>query len=139
MQDTAVKLTFAPSFAALALALLLVELAIAAFVHDGFVRPFLGDLLVVVLIFAVCRTFLRVDHRHLALGVLSFAFAIELGQYFNLVQVLGLQHHRLARIVIGTTFDLQDLLAYGTGIALILAVDALWTRRSRSATTTSRG
>jgi len=128
MQPPARKLTFAPKFAGLAVALLLVELGIAVFVHDRFVRPFLGDVLVVILIFLVCRTFLVVNHRYLALGVLLFAFAIELGQYFNLVRALGLQHNRLAHRVIGTRFDVRDLLAYTAGIALLLAVDALVAR-----------
>jgi glycopeptide antibiotics resistance protein len=79
---------------------------------------------VAILIFTVCRTFLVVEHRKLALGVLLFAFAIELGQYFDLVRVLGLQHNRLARTVIGTTFDVRDLLACALGIALVLGVEA---------------
>lgn len=57
------------------------------FVHGRFVRPFPGEVLV--LIFAVGRTFRVANHRSVALGVLLFAFAIGLGQYFNLVRARG--------------------------------------------------
>lgn len=99
------------------------ESLIALFVHDSFIRPFIGDMLVVILLFAVCRTFLKVDHFRLALGVLVFSFLIEVGQYFELVKKLGLQRNRLARTIIGATFDFHDLLAYLAGVLLILIVD----------------
>ena len=61
----------------------------------------------------------------LALSVLLFAYSLETMQYFKLVQLLGLQHSKLARIVIGTAFEWLDLLAYTLGILLVLWVENL--------------
>jgi Protein of unknown function (DUF2809) len=102
--------------------LFVVEIFIALFAHDRIVRPFVGDMLVVILIFTLCRTVVKVNYFRLALCVLIFSFAVEIGQYFNLISILGLQHNALARIVIGMTFDVHDLLAYGAGVLLIFAI-----------------
>ncbi len=56
----------------------------------------------------------------LAFAVLLFAFAIEFGQYWGLVDKLGLGGNRLARIVIGSHFDPLDLVAYFVGYLILL-------------------
>jgi len=56
----------------------------------------------------------------LAFSVLLFAFAIEFGQYWGLVDKLGLGGNRLARIVIGSHFDPLDLVAYFVGYLILL-------------------
>ena len=113
------KFRFSKKYAVLSAGLFAVEICIALFMHDSLVRPFIGDMLVVILIFTVCRSVIEANHFLLALCVLIFSFAIEIGQYFNLISMLGLQHIRLARIVIGTTYDFHDLLAYGAGVLLV--------------------
>lgn len=121
------RLTFNRNCFFLAIFWFLVEVAIARYIHDQFIRPFIGDVLVIVLLFYITKTFLALRDRALVIGAVLFAYAIETGQYFHLVSLLGLEHYRLARIVIGSTFDVMDLLAYTLGGALILLV-----RRSRA-------
>jgi len=48
-----------------------------------------------------------------------FAYLIELGQYFDLVSILKLENYTIARIVIGSTFDVLDLLAYTIGATFL--------------------
>lgn len=110
---------FHRAYALAFLLLLAVLVAIALFVHDAVVRPFGGDVLVVWLIAALARTFVETSPYKLTLGVLLFAYAIEVGQGFHLVDRLGLGHLRLARIVIGASFDPLDLVAYTLGAALL--------------------
>ena len=98
----------------------LIEVLIALFLHDAFIRPFVGDVLVVVLLYCFIRSFFKLSIKNAIIAVLIFAFAVEFAQYFDLVEKLGLEHNRMARIVIGSTFDLLDLLAYLTGGILIL-------------------
>jgi hypothetical protein len=119
------KVGFSKKFAALSAGLFVVEVFIALFIHDRLVRPFIGDMLVVILIFAICRSVIKANYFWLALCVLIFSFAVEIGQYFDLISILGLQHCRLARTVIGTTFDYHDLLAYSAGVLLILVIGLL--------------
>ena len=94
------------------IALVLVEVCIALFVHDRVIRPFVGDYLVLMVVYQFLRSGLPVERTRLIALPCLFCCAVEIGQYFNLVALLGLQHSRFARILIGTHFDPLDLLAY---------------------------
>jgi len=56
---------------------------------------------------------------------LLFSYTIEILQYFNLVQKLGLEHNKLARIVIGSSFGWEDFLAYTIGILIVIFVEII--------------
>lgn len=103
--------------------LFLVEVLIALFFHDRFIRPFIGDVLVVILIYCFIKSFLDTPVIITAIAVLLFAYLIETLQYFHIVNILGLQNSTVARIVIGTSFEWTDLLAYTLGIALVILVE----------------
>ena len=118
------ELTFSRRHALLSLLLFGIELLIGTQLDDAFIRPFVGDLLVVVLIYCLLRTLLEIPCYPLAIGVLVFAISVETGQYFHLAELLGVGHIRLARIIIGSTFDPKDLLAYLLGTMLIMASHA---------------
>jgi len=101
-----------------ALLLFAIELSIALFVDDAFVRPYLGDVLVIPLVYCLVATFIEAEPQWLGLCVLGFAFAIELAQYLELVRVLGLEDNPIARTVLGTSYSTLDLVAYTVGAAL---------------------
>lgn len=88
----------------LAVLIFIVEVLIALYMHDRIVRPYVGDLLVVILIYCFCKSFLSLPVLPLAVGVLLFSYTIEVLQYFNLVAMLGLERSKLARIVLGSSF-----------------------------------
>jgi hypothetical protein len=92
-------------------------------VRDSFVRPFGGDFLVVILLYCLVKSFVNTPVRPTAVGVLLFAYLIETLQYLQLVKRLGLQHNRLASILIGTRFAWEDMLAYTLGIVLVLVLE----------------
>lgn len=100
-----------------------IEVLIALFVHDKIVRPYIGDVLVVILIYCFVKSFLNIKALTAALLVLLFSFSIETFQYFNLVEKLGLEHNKTARIVIGSSFEWIDFVAYSLGILIVLAVE----------------
>ncbi|WP_309224593.1 DUF2809 domain-containing protein [Halomicronema sp. CCY15110] len=102
-----------------------VELSIAVFVQDDFIRPYVGDVLVVILIYACVRAFFPVAILPAALGVLVFAFGVEILQYFKVVEVLGWESSAIARTVIGTTFTWEDLIAYTVGVGILLGSEKL--------------
>jgi hypothetical protein len=107
----------------LTLILFAIEVFIAVFIRDGFIRPFIGDVLVVVLIYCLVKSFVKLAANRVAVAVLIFAFTIEILQYFQLVDRLGLGDNRIAQIVIGATFDWKDLVAYTMGAAIVVAVE----------------
>ncbi len=96
---------------------------IALFVHDNFIRPYAGDLLVVILIYCFIKAFFTTPVMKTAIAVLLFACLIEILQYFNLADKLGLQHSNVARTIIGSSFDWKDLAAYVAGTLLLLAIE----------------
>jgi len=118
-----VKFGFSFKYLLAFLLLLAAIVLIALFVTGGFIRNHFGDILIVIFIYCFIKTFVRSRHKLLPLYIFVFAAAVEIGQYFGLVYLLGLGHSRLARIVIGTTFDALDILMYFVGCALIYLFD----------------
>lgn len=114
--------TFNKKFFFLTLLLFITEVLIALYVKDRFVRPYVGDYLVVMLIYCFVRTFLNSPVLPTAIAVLLFAYLIETLQYFRLVDRLGLEHNVIAKTVIGYGFSWIDMLAYTLGIFTILAI-----------------
>ena len=109
----------------ISLLLFFTEILIAVYAHDRFVRPYIGDMLVVILIYCFIKSFCAIPVWPLAIGVLIFAFLVEVSQYFKMVKLLGLQHNQLVKIILGTSFEWIDLAAYTAGIALVLVVEKL--------------
>lgn len=105
--------------------LFILEVLIALFVQDRFIRPYVGDVLVVMLLYCFVRTWWRAPVWPLALAVLAFAFFIETMQYYDLVGRLGLQDSPLAVVVLGNSFAWEDLVAYTAGITLVIAVELI--------------
>ena len=112
-------------YALVFLLLLGIEVLIALFVHDRFVRPYLGDVLAVGVVYAFLRIFFPVGLPRLPVGVTLLAAAVEVGQAFGLVDRLGLGQSRFFRILLGSTFDWADLLCYCVGGGAILLMEGL--------------
>lgn len=115
-----------------ALGLFLVELFIALYVTDRFVRPFVGDALVVALVYCFVRIFTNFDYLKTAFGVLLFAFTIEILQYFDYVRLLGLENNRILSAALGRTFEFLDFIAYFAGFLLIIAIEFFLEKRLNS-------
>ena len=122
-------LTFNTKYFLFAIALFVIEVSIALFVHDRFVRPYVGDFLVVILIYCAVRTFIKAAPAKIAPGVLLFSYTIEILQYFQIVDRLGLSRNVIAKTVIGYGFEWWDLVAYTLGVGLILILESGETER----------
>ena len=88
---------------------------IALFAKNSFIRNSLGDILVVLLIYCMIKSFIRNKIKLLWFYIFIFASLVEIGQYFHLIDLLGLSECKIARIVIGTTFDIKDIVCYLAG------------------------
>ena len=110
------------------LVLLITEILIALFVRDDFIRPYGGDILVTVLICAAVRIVFPTGVHLLPLWVFLFAAAVEIGQYFDFVTLLGLGNIAFFRILLGSTFSMADLLCYAAGCVLFWAGEKLLCR-----------
>ncbi len=91
------------------------EIIIALFVHDSIIRPYFGDVLIVILIYCLIRTVFPDKITLLPLYIFLFSAAVEVLQYFNFVSLIGLGNNAFARILFGTTFSMIDILCYLIG------------------------
>ena len=103
--------------------LLLAEIGIALFVRDGFVRPYLGDVLVTVLLCCLCRVVIPKGMPALPIYVFVFAAFVEVTQYFDLVKLLGWENNILISTIMGRSFSFLDLICYGAGCLGFWAVE----------------
>lgn len=116
-------LTFNKSYFLASVLLLFIEIGIAMFVHDRFIRPYIGDVLVVILMYCFVKSFFNLPVLPLSIAVFLFSCVIEVLQFFKLVNLLGLQHSKLAKIILGSAFEWNDILAYLGGFLLIIAFE----------------
>jgi hypothetical protein len=116
-------LTFNKKYFGLTILFFVIEVLIAVYVHDAIIRPYIGDVLVVILIYCFIKSFLKLPVLPVALFVLLFSFSAEFLQYLNIVEKLGLQNSKTARTVIGTSFALIDLVCYIAGIIIVLIAE----------------
>ena len=101
-----------------ALILFLTECLIALFVHDRIVRPYIGDLLVVILIYMVVRSFIPKGIDKLPLYVFIFAVIVEILQFVDVVGLLRVSDMAVARTIIGTNFSWIDIIMYAIGCVI---------------------
>ena len=106
-----------------AMLLFIIEVFIALFVRDKFIRPYFGDVLVVIMIYCLVKSFFDSPALKVAIGVLVFACCIEFLQYLDIVGKLGLQNSVLANTLIGNYFAWKDLMAYIAGFLVVLLVE----------------
>jgi len=112
-------LTFEKKYFVGAVVIFLVEVFIAIYVEDQIIRPFVGDFLVVMLVYCFVRCFLNISLINAAIFTLLFAYAVEISQYLGLVDLLGIGHIKIVRIVLGSSFDWLDMLSYTLGVVVI--------------------
>lgn len=103
--------------------LFVIEVLIAAFLTHGFIRHTFGDFLVVILIYCFFKSFFIINSTTLAISVLIFAFAVEFLQLVNLLETLNLQNNHLIKIMLGSSFQVSDLVAYTLGIITVLLIE----------------
>jgi hypothetical protein len=108
---------------AVALFVLLVLLATVG-ARWGWLRSFFGDVLAVVWVYFVFKTAIGARVLPLALAALAVGCAVELGQYLASAWHLRIPNRAL-RIVLGSTADWWDVLAYTIGFASVLALEGL--------------
>lgn len=103
--------------------LFVIEVLIAAFLTHGFIRHTFGDFLVVILIYCFFKSFFIINSTTLAISVLIFAFGIEFLQLANILKILNLQNNHLIKIILGSSFQVSDLVAYTLGIITVLLIE----------------
>ncbi len=107
--------------------LLLIEVGIGLCVHDIIIRPYIGDVLVVILMYTFIKGITNNSISHLPLYLFLFALTVEFAQYFHIVDMLHLQNNKIISTVVGTTFDLKDIVCYFIATVILI----IWEHKGR--------
>ena len=95
-------------------------LTILFLLHDlPFIRGYVGDLLIVIFLYSTLKLLTNLNSTIVALAVIAFAFFIEFLQLINIVELLNIPSNIIINVILGSTFDIFDLLAYTIGVGII--------------------
>lgn len=117
------KLTFNKNYFIAFIILFLIEVAIAVFFKQGFIRHTFGDFLVAILLYCFFKSFLKGSTLSIAIATLCIAYIIEFLKLTDFLKHLWLEHNKWANLVFGNSFSVQDLVAYTIGIAVTLYME----------------
>ena len=115
-------------FMAVFVLLFAVEALIAVYVHDDFVRPYVGDMIVTVVVWSFARIIFPDKFKLMSLYVMIFSILIEVGHYFNYVELLGVTNPILVTMM-GTSFAWADIVCYAVGCVITAVADSLLLRK----------
>lgn len=98
-----------------------VEVVIGVFEFNHFIRSYIGDVIIVWVLYCLFRSFApkKFNSYAVAMGILAFSFVVEFLQKAHIADVLGVEN-RLLRIIIGTSYATEDLWCYAAGTAVTL-------------------
>jgi hypothetical protein len=110
--------------------LLIIEIIIGVFVRDAIIRPYVGDILVVILMYAFIRGIVRKPIKFLPIYLFVFATIVEIAQYYRIVDILHLRSNKILSAIIGTSFDIKDILCYLIGAVILVIWEIIEKRKT---------
>lgn len=114
------KFKFSPKYFLLTILIFLVEVLIATVLKDNFfIRAYLGDVIVVMLLYTFVKSFVIINETKLIIGIFAFSCLVEFFQFFHIADKLGFQPGSLMYIVIGNSFSWIDILCYAVGCLIL--------------------
>lgn len=119
------KITFNKTYFISFMLLIIVEFLIATYLKNGFIRHTFGDFLVVILLYCLIKSFINIKPLTTGIVVLIIAYSIEFLQLFQFLKFLNLQDNYTAQLILGSTFQISDLVAYTLGIISILIFEKI--------------
>ncbi|WP_199481931.1 DUF2809 domain-containing protein [Vibrio owensii] len=114
-ETSAIQLRFSAKNGLKSLVCFIALVIIALYVRDSFIRPTVGDVLVVVWLYYFLASMFSMPVIWLVSLVVLIAFAVELGQLLQVAAWLGIESSSPLAVILGATFDWKDLLAYCIG------------------------
>ena len=117
-------------YAAVFVLLLAAEIVIGLYIHDSFIRPYFGDVLIVILLWALFRVIFPRKCIWISGAIFVFALLVEFSQMIPLVDLLGIEN-KLLRVLMGSSFAAWDIAAYAAGCLFTACVDVIAFRKRR--------
>lgn len=108
----------------IAIAIFFIEVLIATKLKDWFfVRAYLGDVFVVMLMYYFIKAFFNINSTKLIIGVFIFSCLIEFAQYFHFGELMGFKDNRVMMIILGNSFSWIDILCYFAGCVILFLIE----------------
>ena len=145
VKNNAVKINFKFYYKSFLIAIFIfvVEVLIATELKNiFFVRAYLGDVFVVMLMYYFIKAFFDFNPTKLIVGIFIFSCLIEFAQYFHFGELLGFKDNRIVMIMLGNSFSWIDILCYFAGCAVIflfIILDGNKYYSSKSSSTNNHG
>ncbi len=118
-----------PGYALATVMVFVTEVVIALFVHDRLIRPYIGDVLALILVYLAIRAATPWAVVPAVGCALAFAVGLELSQLFHLGERLGLAGTTFGVFVLGGAYDVKDLVCYGLGAGIVVVAETVRQQR----------
>ncbi len=109
---------------------ILCVLIVKLFSRDLFIRGLIGDFLIVIMIYCLIKSIIDYKPLTVAMVTLLSAFFTELLQYMEIIKYVGLEQSEIAKLIIGSTFDPSDMVAYTLGVVVVYFIDRIIVTRA---------
>jgi len=110
----------------IAVLIFLIEILIATKLKDiFFVRAYLGDVFVVMLMYYFIKAFFDFNSTKLIVGIFIFSCLIEFAQYFHFGELMGFKDNRVMTIILGNSFSWGDILCYFVGCLILFLLSKI--------------
>ena len=86
----------------------------------------------VILIYCFVKSFWNTQLVPTVICVLIFAYVVEISQYFHLINIIGLQNSKAARMIMGTSFSWTDMLMYTLGMIVVWIFEMVFTTKQKT-------
>lgn len=107
------------------LCLIVCYIIVKSFSGNPIIRGFLGDIVIVLLIYNFLKGIKDFNSKKLVIFTLMLSYITEFLQYLQISKYLGLENNQAAQLIIGSVFDPFDLLAYTIGGLMAYLADKL--------------
>ena len=97
----------------------LFEIIIALYFTDGIIRNYIGDILIIICLYFFSKIIFLDKIKNIELYILMLGIIAETMQYFNISKYLA-NDNKILKIILGTTFDIKDIVCYLIGCAIIV-------------------
>ena len=107
----------------IAIVLFLVEFWIERNFQQGFIRYYLGDYLVAILLYTLFMCICLPRYFPAAMAVLFACYVTEAFQWMDILSMLHIKKTRVTNILLGSTFSWTDILCYTMGVLTVFFVE----------------
>ena len=109
------------------------------FKDNSLVRGFVGDSIFTVMLYFMLRAvFINIRTINIGMFIILITYGVEILQYYDITDKVGILNNNIGRIVFGATFDPKDLIAYTIGLVIAVLYDKKYITQMRRKTDEQR-